>query len=145
MKGASQKDFKRKVIKQFFVFCNCDCKIFISSNVNFSNYLSWWYKMKYGPGKICGRQRFKKLKWYGLFKKAIYYFKIFKGCVAQILHCPFLNTSSQIILIINNESVKWVKMLAKSIVFTPFLKVSFALNLERYYKFSVLHSLHEFM
>ena len=46
---------------------------------------------KNGPSQICGKQPLKNLKLRGLFKP---YFKIFKGCLQQILFSPFLNTLS---------------------------------------------------
>ena len=51
---------------------------------------SMWDKVfKNGPSKMCGRQGFKNLKWYGLLT---YHLKCFKGCLPQILLGLFLNT-----------------------------------------------------
>ena len=47
---------------------------------------------KNGPSKICGRQPLKNLKGYPL--------KFYKGCLLQILLGPFLNTSSQVIVVL---------------------------------------------
>ena len=49
----------------------------------------WDKVFKNGPSKMCGRQGFKNLKWYGLLT---YHLKFFKGCLPQILLGLFLNT-----------------------------------------------------
>ena len=59
-----------------------------------SSYI-WGKIFKNGPSKIYGRQRFKKLKLYGLLKP--YPIKIFKGCLPQVLFGPFLNTLCQML------------------------------------------------
>ena len=43
-----------------------------------------------GPSKICGRQPFKHLKWYGQLNRLYL-------CISQVLLCPFLNTLSHLI------------------------------------------------
>ena len=51
----------------------------------------WAKVFKNEPSKICGRQHLKK------FEVTYGHFKIFKGCLSQILLGPFLNTSSHIL------------------------------------------------
>ena len=53
---------------------------------------------KNGPSKICGRHRLK-----------IYPFKFFKGCLPQILLGPFLNTWTQLILLILSIPTKNIR------------------------------------
>ena len=56
---------------------------------------TWDKVFKNGPSKICGRQSLKKVKRYGLLSRYIP-FKIFKGCLPQMLLGPFLSTLSHI-------------------------------------------------
>ena len=56
----------------------------------------WDKVFKNGPSKVCGRQPLKNLKKYHVLKLTII-IEIFKGCLPQILLCPFLNTLSHMI------------------------------------------------
>ena len=57
----------------------------------------WFYGTKYSRiSKICGRQPLKNLKgwWDMVCLSRPYPFKLFKGCLPQILLGPFMNTLS---------------------------------------------------
>ena len=65
--------------------------------INENKGLNKWVKaFKNGPSKICGRQPLKNLKWLVCLGKS-YHFKLFKGCLPQILLDTFLNTLTQIL------------------------------------------------
>ena len=60
--------------------------------ITYNDYI-WVKVFKNGLNKICGRQRLKNLKRYGLPK---HHFKFCKGCLPQILLGLFLNTLTHI-------------------------------------------------
>ena len=69
----------------------------------------WDREFKKGRSKICGRQSLKNLKGYGLPKADHAPFKFFKGCLPQILLGPFLNTWTQLILLILSIPTKNIR------------------------------------
>ena len=54
-------------------------------------YIKWVMVFKNGPSKICGREPLKNWSDMVCLSRP-YHFKIFKGCLPQILLGPFLNT-----------------------------------------------------
>ena len=65
------------------------------ANIFSFNQIYLGQRLKNRLNKICGRQPLKRLRGSGLFKA--YPFNFFKGCLPQILTCPFLNTLSHLI------------------------------------------------
>ena len=88
----------------------------------------WITLFKNGPSKICGRQPLKNFRDIVCLSRP-YHFKFFKGCLPQILLGPFLNTLTELSLLIllrlthfiplvsfhtpcktiDNSATKWVK------------------------------------
>ena len=62
-------------------------------------YIIWDEVFKNGPSEICGRQPSENMKGYGLP------FKLFKGCLPQILLGLFLNTLPYFTIVNRNKMV----------------------------------------
>ena len=82
----------------------------------------WDKVFKNGPREICGRQSLKNLKLYGdmVLLSIPYQFKVFEGCLPQILLDPFLNTLSHIIVESQRVRSSRLELFCKKII----LKIS---------------------